>query len=73
MYYKSNFVLFSNNKKGSNNPAVFVVAVGELEKYTGEADRLLRLAGTPSRMIFVKNLDAKDGFQQISNLLLNRL
>ena len=34
-------------------PEVFVVAVGQQTQYTAQIDRLLRVAGSPSRLLFV--------------------
>ena len=36
-----------------DEPDVFVVAIGNNAKYTEQLDRLLRLAGTPSRLVYL--------------------
>ena len=37
-----------------DEPEVFVVAVGHQHVYTAQIDRLLRLAGSPSRLLFIE-------------------
>ena len=36
-----------------DEPDVFVVAIGNNAKYTAQLDRLLRLAGSPSRLLYL--------------------
>ena len=36
-----------------DEPDVFVVAIGNNAKYTAQLDRLLRLAGSPSRLLYI--------------------
>ena len=41
-------------------PDVFVVAIGNNAKYTAQLDRLLRLAGSPSRLLYLDEWNVEE-------------